>query len=200
MKPELRAAAGPTWTPRPAADAARPGASPAFSFNTSTSPAGGQRHVVGIGEFAVSSRKEDVIITHALGSCIAVCVWDPTNFVAGLLHFLLPDSRINPQRAKDQPAAFADTGIPLLFQAAYKEGLQKNRCMVRLVGGAEVAGSGATFDIGKRNILAAKNMLWRNGVLIKGEDVGGKAVRTVNLFVGDGRLQITSGREQINVL
>ena len=43
-------------------------------------------------------------------------------------------------------------------------------------------------------------MLWRNGVLIKGEDVGGKAVRTVNLFVGDGRLQITSGREQINVL
>ncbi len=162
--------------------------------------AGGQRLVVGIGEFAVSNKKEDVIITHALGSCIAVCVWDPTNFVAGLLHFLLPDSRINPTRAKDQPAAFADAGIPLLFQTAYKYGLQKNRCIVRLAGGAEVAGHGASFDIGKRNILAAKNLLWRNGVLIKAEDVGGKAVRTVNLYVADGRLQITSGREQINEL
>jgi chemotaxis protein CheD len=195
VRPDIRTAAGPGWAPRAAGEPARP------TTSTYAQPAAsGQRLVVGIGEFAVSNRKDDVIITHALGSCIAVCIWDPTNFVAGLLHLLLPDSRINPQRAKDQPAAFADTGIPMLFQAAYQQGLQKNRCMVRLVGGAEVAGSGATFDIGKRNILASKNMLWRNGVLIKGEDVGGKAVRTVNLFVGDGRLQITSGREQINVL
>lgn len=161
---------------------------------------GAQRLVVGIGEFAVSGSREDSLVTHALGSCIAVCIWDPTTLVAGLLHLLLPDSRINPVRAKEQPAAFADTGIPLLFQSAYAKGLQKGRCLVRLVGGAEVAGNGASFDIGKRNILAAKNILWRNGVLIKGEDVGGKAVRTVNLFAADGRVQITSGREQVNQL
>ena len=159
-----------------------------------------RRYVVGIGEFAVSNAKDDVIITHALGSCIAVCIWDPTNLVAGLLHFLLPDSRINPQRAKGQPAAFADAGIALLFQTACQHGLQKNRCIVRLAGGAEVAGHGASFDIGKRNILAAKTMLWRHGVLIAAEDVGGRAVRTVNLHAADGRLQITSGREQINEL
>jgi len=156
--------------------------------------------VIGIGEFAVSNKREDMLITHALGSCIAVCIWDPTAMVAGLLHLLLPDSRINPARAVEQPAAFADTGIPLLFQAAYKLGLQKSRCIVRLVGGAEVAGHGAAFDIGKRNILASKNVLWRNGVLIKGEAVGGKAVRTVNFPVGEGRVQITSGREQIQEL
>jgi chemotaxis protein CheD len=161
---------------------------------------GGSRIVIGIGECAVSNKPEDVLITHALGSCIAVCIWDPTVSVAGLLHLLLPDSRINPARASEQPAAFADTGIPLLFQAAYKLGLQKSRCIVRLVGGAEVAGHGATFDIGKRNILAAKNILWRNGVLIKGEAVGGKAVRTVNFPLREGRIQITSGREQIQEL
>ncbi len=156
--------------------------------------------MVGIGEFAVATAKDDMIITHALGSCIAVCIWDPTSLVAGLLHFLLPDSRINPQRAKDQPAAFADAGIPLLFQTAYRHGLQKNRCIVRLAGGAEMAGHGASFDIGKRNILAAKSLLWRNGVLIKAEDVGGRSVRTVNLHVADGRMQVTSGREQTHEL
>ena len=191
--PRPVAASGPSQ--RPAAfQAARVAAGDAAAAH------GGQRHVVGIGECAVTGRRGDVIVTHALGSCICVCVWDPVSSVAGLLHFLLPDSRINPQRSKEQPAAFADTGIPLLFQSACAHGLEKSRSLVRLVGGAEVAGSGATFDIGKRNILAAKNMLWRNGVLVKAEDVGGKAIRTVSLFVADGRLQITTGRDHVNQL
>src|SRR5690606_26008659 len=96
--------------------------------------AAGGRIVVGIGEFAVSSSPDDVIVTHALGSCIAVCIWDPVVRVGGLLHFLLPESKINPERARKQPATFADTGIPLLFQTAYASGIEKKRCHVRLVG------------------------------------------------------------------
>jgi chemotaxis protein CheD len=163
-----------------------------------------RRIVVGIGEFAVSDRPGDVIVTHALGSCIAVCLWDVDRHVAGLLHFLLPESRINPQRAAEQPGAFADSGIPLLFQAAYRLGATKPRCRVKLVGGAEVASDVQTatnsFNIGRRNQLAAKNTLWRNGVLIDKEDVGGRTVRTVHLFVADGRLQISSGRDIVNDL
>ena len=44
--------------------------------------------IVGIGEFAVTDQPGGSIVTHALGSCIAVCIWDPTVRVAGLLHFL----------------------------------------------------------------------------------------------------------------
>src|SRR4051812_15648615 len=89
-----------------------------------------RRLIVGIGELAVSSDRESVVITHALGSCVAVCVWDEVAGVAGLVHLLLPHSSINPQRAGAQPAAFADTGIPLLFRTAYQHGLQKGRCQV----------------------------------------------------------------------
>ena len=156
-----------------------------------------RRLVVGIGEFIVTDQPGDVIVTHALGSCIAVCVWDPYHRVAGMLHFLLPESRINLQRAADRPATFADTGIPLLFQAAYRLGAEKARCRVRLVGGADVRADAApgtsSFKIGRRNLLAAKNVLWRNGVLIDTEEVGGRAVRTVHLWAADGRLQVTSG-------
>jgi len=160
----------------------------------------GRRIVVGIGDFAVSDNAADVVVTHALGSCIAVCLFDPLAKVAGLLHLLLPDSRINPARAQEQPAAFADTGIPMLFNAAYRLGAQKNRCLVYLVGGAEVTTSLAssnTFNIGKRNILAARHSLWRNGVLIKGESVGGSHVRTVHVDVARGAIQVTSGRETL---
>lgn len=72
------------------------------------------RWVIGIGELAVSRTPSLTIATHAVGSCIAVCIFDPIAAVAGMLHFLLPESAINPERASRHPAVFADTGIPLL--------------------------------------------------------------------------------------
>jgi chemotaxis protein CheD len=161
-----------------------------------------ERLVVGIGEFAVTGSPAASIVTHALGSCIAVCIHDPQAGVAGLLHFLLPESRVNPERARQQPAAFADSGIPLLFKAAYAIGLDKRRCKVTLVGGAEVtamAGSGS-LNVGKRNLLAARSILWKNGVLVNGEATGGTIPRSVSLSAADGRVEISSGREIIGVL
>lgn len=164
------------------------------SLQSASAPMGPRRVVVGIGELAVSSDPESAVITHALGSCVAVCIWDPGVGVGGLLHLLLPDSRINPDRARQQPAAFADTGIPLLFHTAYAQGLDKKRCRVRLIGGANVAGLPANeAAVGKRNILAARSLLWKNGVLIEKEVVGGSEARTVTLNVGDGRIRIGSG-------
>lgn len=159
------------------------------------------RIVVGIGEFAVSQDPGAEIVTHALGSCIAVCIWDPAQRVGGLLHFLLPDSKINPERARQQIGAFADTGIPALFQAAYKYGLDKKRCEVRLVGGAEISAVAAgSLRVGKRNVLAARNMLWHNGVMIRAEATGGTVPRTVRLSVDDGRVEISTGRESAQLV
>jgi chemotaxis protein CheD len=153
------------------------------------------RQTIGIGEMAIATGAGDVIATHAVGSCIVVCVFDPVTTVAGMLHFLLPEANINPDRAQTHPAAFADTGIPLLFQTAYRHGLVKGRTIVKLVGGAEMPQlSSRWFNTGRRNLLAARNLLWRNGVFVAAEDVGGTDARTVHLSVATGRLQVFSGR------
>lgn len=154
-----------------------------------------RRIVIGIGGYAVSDVADALLITHALGSCVAVCLWDPVARVGGLLHFLLPDSRINMARAEAQPGAFADTGIPILFQTAYRLGVQKDRCLVRLVGGADVSRTGANglLNVGKRNVLAARNLLWRNGVLVHRDLVGGSDARTVTMSVGEGWLRVSGG-------
>ena len=154
------------------------------------------RIVIGIGELAVATDRGSRITTHAVGSCIAVCVFDPVAGVAGMLHFLLPEASINPGRASAHPAAFADTGIPLLFQCAYSRGLVKQRAIVKLVGGADMAQTTGAFHTGRRNLLAARNLLWRNGVFVAAEDVGGTDARTVHMSVDDGRLQVLSGRSQ----
>ena len=162
---------------------------------------GGRRLVIGIGDSAVSDSDGDVIVTHALGSCIAVCIWDPTTHVAGMLHFLLPESVINPERARIQPGTFADTGLPLLFANAYAMGLQKRHAVVKLVGGADVSDpGGGAFNVGRRNIQIARQLLWKNGLLIRGEAVGGSVPRTVAFSIDDGRLQVSSAHAQMIVL
>ncbi|MFN7994811.1 MAG: chemotaxis protein CheD [Bryobacteraceae bacterium] len=145
---------------------------------------------VGVGDCRVSNSAESVIATYALGSCIAVAIHDPVAVVGGLLHFMLPESSLNPEKASQNPYIFADTGIPLLFRSAYGLGADKRRLLVRAAGGAQVMDEGGVFNIGKRNYLALRKILWKAGVMIHAEEVGGTTSRTVRLEVASGRFLI----------
>ncbi len=74
------------------------------------------RHVVAVGDMKIG-RDADLIVTHALGSCLGLVVYDPVEKVGGLLHAMLPLSKINPDKAKANPYMFVDTGVPALFKA-----------------------------------------------------------------------------------
>jgi len=143
--------------------------------------------VVGMADCQVSRAREDILVTYALGSCIAVAIHDPVAGVGGMLHFMLPESSISPVKAGENPYMFADTGIPRLFHQAYQCGADKRRLVVRIAGGAQVMDKEGVFNIGKRNYLALKKILWKAGVLLQGEDVGGDCSRTARLEVGSGR-------------
>ncbi len=143
--------------------------------------------VVGIADCQVTKAADQVLVTYALGSCIAVAIHDPVTHVGGMLHFMLPESAISPTKAAENPYMFADTGIPLLFRRAYGCGADKRRLVVRVAGGAQVMDSEGVFNIGKRNYLALRKILWKAGVLVQGEEVGGNQSRTVRLEVGSGR-------------
>jgi len=145
---------------------------------------------VGVGDCKVTRTAETVLATYALGSCIAVAIHDPVALVGGLLHFMLPESSLNPGKASENPFMFADTGIPLLFHSAYRLGAEKKRLVVQAVGGAQVMDENGVFNIGKRNHLALRKILWKAGVMLHGEEVGGTASRTVRLEVNTGRFLV----------
>jgi chemotaxis protein CheD len=145
---------------------------------------------VGVGDCKVSNAADSVLATYALGSCIALAIHDPVAFVGGLLHFMLPESSVNPGKASQNPFMFADTGLPLLFHSAYKLGAEKRRLVVRAAGGAQVMDEGGVFNIGKRNYLALRKILWKAGVMIHAEEIGGTASRTVRLEVSTGRFWV----------
>lgn len=149
--------------------------------------------VVGISDCKIGWDTEDLLITYALGSCIAVALYDPVAKVGGLLHYMLPDSALDRNKAQQNPFMFADTGIPRLLEAVKAAGGDGKRIIVQLTGGAQVLDSQGVFQIGKRNYLAARRILWKAGILIAGEAVGGEVSRTTRLEVGTGRLWVREG-------
>jgi chemotaxis protein CheD len=155
--------------------------------------------IVGIGECKVSKDPAETLITHALGSCIAVVIHDAVAGVSGLLHFMLPESSLDREKASKRPFAYADTGIPLLFQTAYQLGATKPRLRVMATGGAQMLDPNNTFNIGSRNHMAMRKIFWKAGVIVHKEDIGGTSSRTVSIAVATGRVQLrTSGApEQI---
>jgi len=150
---------------------------------------------VGIGGLEVSDDRGSVIITHGLGSCIAVVVYDPVRRAGGLLHFQLPTAQLSPERARQSPGTFADTGIPLLFEKMYALGSQKRSIVVKAAGGGNFHGDSGTFDIGKRNHTMMRKIFWKAQVLVAAEDVGGNRSRTVRLFLDTGQVTVQSGSE-----
>lgn len=142
--------------------------------------------MVGISDMKVSNNPDDVLITYSLGSCIGVTIWDPEVRMGGLLHYLLPDSNLNKEKAKKNPFIFSDSGVPLLFREAYKFGASKKRMIVKVAGGAQVLDNNDFFDIGKRNVLALRKIFWRNNVIVAGSDVGGTISRTIFLNIKTG--------------
>jgi len=143
--------------------------------------------VVGVGDCQVSKNPDDCLVTYALGSCIAIVIYDPITHVGGMLHYLLPDSTIDAQKAIRAPYTYADTGIPKLFHAAYGLGAEKRRLNVVAVGGAHVLTS-EFFQIGRRNHLAMKTIMLRAGVLVHHEEVGGDQPRTIRMELATGRI------------
>jgi chemotaxis protein CheD len=140
------------------------------------------------------------LVTYSLGSCIGVAIYDPTAKVGGLLHYMLPESSLDGEKAKRNPFMFADTGIPLLFKTTYKLGAVKQRMRVVVVGGAQVLDQKGFFNIGKRNHMAIRKIFWKNKVMVDYEDVGGNVNRTIRLNVANGEMMLkVSGQEEIKI-
>jgi chemotaxis protein CheD len=133
----------------------------------------------------------DILVTHALGSCLGLMVFDPVAKVGGLLHAMLPLSSINPEKAKANPAMFVDTGVPMLFKAVYEMGGSKERLIVKAAGCGNPMGKNEIFKIGERNYTVLKKLLWKNNILLKAENVGGTASRTIHFEVVSGVVMLS---------
>jgi chemotaxis protein CheD len=152
-------------------------------------------HIVNVGDLKLGGNG-DLLVTHALGSCLGLMVYDPVAKVGALLHAMLPLSSINAQKAQANPAMFVDTGVPLLFHSLYERGAVKGRLVSKAAGCGNPMGKNEVFKIGERNYTVLKKLLWKNNILLEAEDVGGTNSRTIHFDVTSGEVTLSTGGDK----
>jgi len=146
--------------------------------------------VVGVADMVVSNDPGAELVTYSLGSCLGIMLYDSGRKIGGLLHVMLPDSKIDPVKANTAPFMFVDSGVPRLFQAAYHLGADRQQLTLKVAGGAQMLDEQGVFNIGDRNLKALSALLARNGFGIHARDVGGLSSRTVRLDLTTGKVTI----------
>ena len=151
-----------------------------------------RRIIISVSDAKVSGNASDMLVTYSLGSCIGVCLYDPATNIGGMLHYQLPNSKIDPEKARSMPFMFADTGMEILVEKLLAMGAKKKRMRIRIAGGASMDTGPKGFDIGKRNHLAFRKIMWKNGMFVDSEDVGGFSPRNVYMDIADGTVTVKS--------
>ncbi len=150
--------------------------------------------VVGIGQLVISQDPSETIVTYGLGSCLGVTAYDRLARVGGLVHVQLPLTPAQTDEAERWPAKFVESGVALLFREMYAKGARKERVELRVAGGARTTGESVdeVFEIGRRNVVALKKVLWQNGVMIRAHDLAGTTSRTLSIRIEDGMVVLAT--------
>lgn len=144
---------------------------------------GAQEVTIYIGDVYASS--QPTIIKTLLGSCVAVCLWDPETRIGGMNHFLLPRSLNGPT---DDPARFGVHAMDLLICEMLKAGAERSRMRGKVFGGAHVLLMEEDTDsVPSQNITFALDFLRKDGFKLTGEDLGGYQPRRVHFHTDSGR-------------
>ncbi len=146
---------------------------------------------VRMGEIAVSSNPDDVLLSIGLGSCIGLALLDQRRGIAGLAHVMLPEAPTGGGPA----GKFADLAVPELVEQVTALGGSRPMLRAVIVGGAQMfsLGSSAAMDIGVRNDAAVRAALAKERISIVAAEVGGSNGRTIRVIPGGAVLSKEAG-------
>lgn len=159
---------------------------------------------VHMGDIAVIDGPHN-LITSGIGSCLVVTLYDPKRQIGGLAHTMLPSSPTQRTEhdtqlsgglssgtlsgrqtclvaeqvsTKVKDTKYIDVAIDEMLQRMVTQGAKRQDLEAKLIGGANMFPS-FDSDIGKDNVLSAKEKLTKEGIRIVGECVGGTQGRSV---------------------
>jgi chemotaxis protein CheD len=121
------------------------------------------------------------VVTTVLGSCVAVCLWDPHTALGGVNHFILPRGGASPS------ARYGNHALPMLLERVLKMGAQRDALLAYVFGGASVLeGADSGPRLGSRNVAEALEFLRKEDIAVLRQDVGGRTGRKLTFRTADG--------------
>lgn len=136
-------------------------------------------------------RHPGALTTLGLGSCIGICLYDPTTKIIGMAHIMLPSSKAI--RNNKNVSKFADTAILKLMEDMQSEGANLRRLVGKIAGGAQMfkfTSGNDMMKIGLRNAEAVREILKEYRIPVLADDTGGNFGRTIEFYSDSGKLLI----------
>ena len=123
------------------------------------------------------------LVSTVLGSCVAVCLWDPVARVGGMNHFLLPSGK-GPR--------YANEAMTQLLEEMTSRGAFVARVVAKVFGGAcVIAGfTGSRKAIGTQNAEAAMQFLAAHSIPVRAHQTGGTHGRKLLFHTGTGQAYV----------
>ncbi|ANA39630.1 MULTISPECIES: chemotaxis protein CheD [Geobacter] len=149
------------------------------------------RHIVRIapGEYHVTTGGG--VISTLLGSCVAACLFDPENGVAGMNHFLLSNRRYS----RTMPFCFTEAGrygihsMELLINSLMRHGARRENLRAKAFGGASIlvnrAEVGNFSCVGSVNARFVREFLANEGIPLLSADLEGERGRVIYFDTAD---------------
>jgi chemotaxis receptor (MCP) glutamine deamidase CheD len=144
---------------------------------------------VGINECRLARQGERLVARDVLAD-VVVTIQVPAAGFAAMLRFSAPEERAVSRQRLAALWDFADQALELLFQSIRSMDIPSDQVAVSAMGGADLAG--ITFGRGKQLSLAIQRSLWKHGIILKGNDLGGAQSRLIWLESASGRLIVRS--------
>ncbi|MHC1744214.1 MAG: chemotaxis protein CheD [Syntrophobacteraceae bacterium] len=122
--------------------------------------------------------KDPASIHTLLGSCVAVCLYDPAERLGGMNHILLPGRA--DMKHFDSAARYGVNAMELLINRLMSLGGNRRRFVAKAFGGAHVlAEISQENGTGQRNVEFVLEFLAIEGIPLAGYDLGGCQARRV---------------------
>lgn len=141
------------------------------------------------------AHQDEHTVTTVLGSCVAVCLWDPVNQIGGINHYMLPfwngEGLASPR--------YGNIAIAKLVEKVENLGADRKNLRAKVFGGGDMLKSTSAFlNIGERNILVAQSMLRDCNIPIVSSDTGGKCGRKLIFNTRTGIVLVKLLKKQID--
>lgn len=141
------------------------------------------------GHMVVSA--EPMTLMTILGSCVAVCLWDPVRRASGMAHYLLP--KWEPGCGAPSPR-YGNIAIDALIQKMSELGCRPATMQARIFGGGSVLKAfrqPGKEHLGIKNAELAHQKLSERGIRIVESDTSGNVTRKVTFDAETGIALIT---------
>lgn len=136
---------------------------------------------------ALFASKEPTVVSTVLGTCVAVCLFDPMTKIGGINHYMLPlwngEELASPK--------YGNIAIEKLILTVLKYGASKKHLQAKVFGGkTEHDGKAQFYRIGERNIEIATSMLGQERIPIVAHSVGGGYGKKLEFHTATGDVYV----------